>query len=982
MPDLPVGIITFLFTDIEGSTPLWDDYPNEMRRAQKRHNDIIASCVQQNQGIVIHEKGEGDSAFCVFVHAPDALAAVCEIQRALHAEAWPERVKIRARAALHTGEAALLDGDYCSSDVNRCARLRGLARGGQILLSQSTRSAVGEALPDGVEFRSAGTHRLKGLKAPEKIYEAVVSGLRNDFPALESHQIAPTNLAAALSSFIGRETALDELESLLLLSGKRLITLTGTGGCGKTRLALAVAQNAREQFQDGTWLVELAPLSDPAQIPAAVAAALDIREAAGRSLIETLTAHLKNKTLLLLLDNCEHLIEDCARFVQHLLQSCPRLRILATSRETLNIPGEAAWRVPNLETPDPALLPALDVETVLRFDSARLLVERIQEKKPHFTLTAENALAAAQICHRLDGIPLALELAAARARSMSLQQIAANLDDRFRLLTGGARTAVQRQQTLQALLDWSYQLLSPTEQTIFQQAGVFVKGWTVEAAEAVCAEGVEVWDVLDILDRLVDKSLINAEDMGASARYTMLETLRQYSLTKMMDVSGATALRDRHRDYFLALAEEAAPHVNGAEQKDWLDRLALEHDNLRAALEWSAAEPALGLRLARSLWRFWHLRGHLREGRFWLTRFLQAVEAAPSTISETAPPQIYAAALHGAGTLALAQADYETAETLLTQSLTVWQSLGEEKSYAAALSSLAVCAYYQSDMAAARLLLEECLALRRRLNDTHGAADTLVWLGNIACGEGDYAAAQPRYQEGMLIYEREGVESSRAYALHNLGVCSHNQGPEHYAQARAFYEQGLAISRKHKIQGCTANILYCMGNLLREEDDCAAASRCLEESLALHREMGAEPEIAVVYWNLAAVAIHQNELPTAYAHLRESLALYQKLGQDAGIAGCLDGFAALLAAEGNSEPAAILLGKADAMREILKAAIDPADRPVRDRAIAKIRERLSESEFETARNNGAALSAAQALDAAHEFLASNSIHKTTPQSPV
>ena len=765
-----------------------------------------------------------------------------------------------------------------------------------------------------------------------------------------------------MSSFVGRESALEEIESLLLLSGKRLITLTGTGGCGKTRLALEAAQNTREQFQDGSWLVELAPLSDAAQIPAAVAAALEIREEAGRSLSDSLTAFLKNKTLLLTLDNCEHLIEDCARFVQNLLRQCPRLRILATSRETLNIPGEAAWRVPNLETPGPNLLPALDPEMLLRFDSARLLIERIQEKKPHFALTAENAPAIAQICHRLDGIPLALELAAARARSMSPQEIAAHLDDRFRLLTGGARTAVQRQQTLQALLDWSYQLLSPAEQTVFQQAGVFVNGWGVEAAEAVCAEGVETWEILDILDRLVDKSLINAEVVGETTRYAMLETLRQYSLNKMMDadISAVTALRDRRRDYFLELAETAAPHLNGAEQKDWLDRLALEHDNLRASLEWSQEEPKSGLRLAGSLWRFWYLRGHWREGRLWLTRFLESNEAAPS--------EIYAVALHGAGTLALAQADYRTAEMLLNQSLEIGREPGDKSDRAATLHTLAVCAHYRGNAAEARRLLEECLALRRHSKDARGAADTLVWLGNMAGGERNYTAAQTYYQESLLLYEKEGVESSRAYALHNLGVCSHNSGPEHYAQARAYYTQGLEISRKHKLQGCAANILYCMGNLLREEDDCAAALRCLEESLTLYREMDAKSDIAVVLWNLAAVALYQNSLPTAYALLRESLALHQKLGQDAGIAGCLDGFAALLAAEGNSEPAALLLGKADAMRHLLNTAIDPADFPVYERTLSKIGEQLSESELAAASQRGAALNVEQALEMARKIL--------------
>jgi predicted ATPase/class 3 adenylate cyclase len=535
---LPSGTVTFLFTDIEGSTRLWERHPEAMRTALARHDALLRQAIESRGGHVFKTVGD---AFCaVFSSAPDAARASLDAQRALHAADWDAVGAVRVRMALHTGEADERGGDYFGPALNRVARLLAIGHGGQVLVSSAAEAAIHGALSAEASLRDWGSHRLKDLQEPEHVYQLCAPDLpAEEFPPLRSLQAFANNLPVQATSFIGRERDIAEIQRLL--SSARLLTLNGAGGVGKTRLALQAAADLLETYGDGVWLVELAPLADPDLVPQTVAFALGVREEPGRPFTQTLADYLRNKKLLLLLDNCEHLVDACARLADTLLRSCPDLQILATSREALGVPGERTYRLPSLGLPDPARLPPMDV--LAQFESVRLFRERAQLHQPAFAVTAANAPALAQVCHRLDGIPLAIELAAARVRSLPVEQIAARLDDRFRLLTGGSRTALPRQQTLRALMDWSYGLLTDGEKTLLRRVSVFSGGWTLEAAETVCAgDGVDDWEILDLLTRLVDKSLIVYEERDGEARYRLLETVRQYAQERLQESGERSAV--------------------------------------------------------------------------------------------------------------------------------------------------------------------------------------------------------------------------------------------------------------------------------------------------------------------------------------------------------------------------------------------------------------------------------------------------------
>jgi predicted ATPase/class 3 adenylate cyclase len=571
MPELPTATVTFLFTDVEGSTRLWEEHPTAMREALARHDALIEAGVEQHGGVVVRPRGEGDSRFAVFARATDAVAAAVAIQQALHGEVWPLPTPLRVRMALHTGEADLRDGDYYGSVVNRCARLRATAHGGQTLLSQVTAALVGDSVSSGVGLRDLGEHRLADLQRPERVFQIVAAGLPAEFPPLRSLESVPHNLPLQLTSFVGREREMAEVAHLL--GQTRLLTLTGVGGTGKTRLALQVAADQLAEYPQGVWLVELAPLADQALVPQTVAAVLGVREDGRRPLLATLTDVLRPKHLLIVLDNCEHLIDACAQLTDALLRACPKVQVLATSREALGIAGETSWRVPSLALSETDGQPA--VEALRQVEAVRLFVERAVAAQSRFALTPVTAPLVVQVCRRLDGIPLALEMAAVRLRGLSVEQLADRLDQRFRLLTGGSRTALPRQQTLQATVDWSYSLLTPEEQALFARVSVFARGFTLEAAEAVCAGGViAAADVLDLLVRLVEKSLVVADDGEAvSTRYRLLETLRQYGRERLVASEEAATVHGNHAAYFLALAEQAERAWHGPEQVAWLGRL-------------------------------------------------------------------------------------------------------------------------------------------------------------------------------------------------------------------------------------------------------------------------------------------------------------------------------------------------------------------------------------------------------------------------
>src|SRR5579871_5132122 len=733
--------LTFLFTDIEGSTRLWELYPELMHAALARHDAVLKEAIESHNGVVF--KTMGDACCAVFTTVQDALAASMKAQQALQAQRWDGMEALRVRMALHTGVARERNGDYYGLPLNRVAHLLAVSYGGQVLVSDAAYRAGRDLLPAGAGFKDLRLHRLKDLQQPEHIWQLLLPDLPSDFPPPRSLRASADNLPVQRTSFIGREQEMQEVRSLLQRT--RLLTLVGTGGCGKTRLALQVAAELGEEYTEGIRLVELASLSDSGLVAQAAASALGLREEPGKTLLQTLCDYLYPRRLLLLLDNCEHLLPASAELAETLLHACPDLCLLATSREALRLAGEQVFRVPSLPAPDPAHLPGEEKDLaaiLLEYDACRLFLERALLQKPDFVLTGRNAPVLASVCHRLDGIPLALELAAARIGALSIEEIHSFLDHRFRLLIGGSRTALPRQQTLLAALDWSYDLLTEQERRLLERLSVFAGGWTLDAAEQVTE-----LDRLDLLTSLAEKSLVVVEEREGKSRFRLLESIREYAKEKLQQAGEEKRWRDRHLEFYSHLAEEAAEGLKGAEQLEWLDRLETEHGNLRAALEWSRSEAGLAEKnhqLAGALWRFWQMRGHIHEGRSQLQRALEQEGAAGPTCA-------LARALGGAGMLARDQSDYGAARMLCEQSLAVSRTLGDEKSLVESLGCLGSVFILLDDAEAARTCFEESLTLSRKLGDPWSIATALLNVGLAAYAQRDYPTAR-RLQEESLAH--------------------------------------------------------------------------------------------------------------------------------------------------------------------------------------------------------------------------------------
>ncbi len=742
-------------------------------------------------------------------------------------------------------------------------------------------------------------------------------------------EVISNNLPLQLTSFIGREREIAEVKRLL--SATRLLTLTGAGGCGKTRLALRVAADLREDFADDIWLIELAPLVNSALVAQTIGSALGIHELGSRPILEILTDFLRAKNLLLILDNCEHLIRACAHITDQLLHTCGKLRILATSREALAIAGETTFRVPSLALPDSQ---SAVFDHLIQYEAIQLFAARALAATSEFQLTKENASVVSQICRRLDGMPLAIELAAARIKSLSVEEIAARLDDRFHLLTNGSRTAPLRQQTLAATLDWSYALLSERERKLLQRFSIFVGGGTLEAAESVCADaGVETVHVLDVLSHLVDKSLVLVYRRGDGAtRYHLLETIRQYAREKLSESSALASVRNRHLDFFLKLAIEAEPKLYGAEQVKWLNRLEREHDNLRAALAWSQTgedKAELALRFGGALGRFWEMRGYFREGREWLSAALSKTEASAETAAR-------AKALFAAGNLAFEQSDFPAARTLLEQSVSIYRELGPAGRWglAEALRQLGYTATEMGDYAPAFSLINEALGIMRELKDLIGIERALRQLGWHKFRTGDLEEAAKFFEEALPLARQIGSK----------------------------YEMSIILSGLADVK-------------LRQGDSVRAAA-LEEESLQLAREIGYTWRVPASLGSLARIALHRGDLEKAATLLGESLPLRREMGERGGTAWCLEKFAEIALTQGKRESvskrdedfrrAARLFGAAASLRTLISSTVDLVDVPEYERLLAIVREQLGLNAFETNWAEGQAMTLEQAIEYALE----------------
>ncbi len=921
---LPSGTVTFLFTDIEGSTKLAQANPATWRQLQERHHAILRKTIEAHNGYVFQIIGD---AFCAaFATAGDALRASIKAQTDLNAEDWGTS-PIKVRMGLHTGQAELqANGDYVGYvSLSRVQRLMSAGHGGQVLLSLATQELVRDDLPKEITLRDMGEHRLKDLIRPEHVFQLVIPNLPSEFAPLKTLEAFPNNLPIQMTSFIGRENEIAEIKQEL--SAHHLVTLTGSGGTGKTRLSLQVAADLLGQYEDGVWFIELAPLTDPALVVQGVASTFGLKEEAGRSLETALKDYLREKSLLLILDNCEHLIAACAQFADTFLHACPKLKILASSREALGIAGESAYHVPSLSVPDPNHLPS--IETLSQYDAVRLFIDRAVMVQPAFAITNQNAPALAQICYRLDGIPLAIELAASRVKALKVEDLEKRLDDRFRLLTGGSRTALPRQQTLRALIDWSYDLLSEPERLLLRRLSVFAGGWTLEALESVCADNDIVGaslalardDILDLTTHLVDKSLIILDEQAKGTRYRILETIRQYAREKFLESGEGLDVRNRHLDYFLSLAERAEPEVQGAEQQAWLDRLEVDHDNFRAALEWSLGgeetRAEAGLRMAGSLWWFWFMRGYSNEGGEWLERILIASQTSADLVTR-------AKALCKVGWLK------SFGGTRTEEGLALGRTLGlaGRESMALALWGMGAWAYYQAEYARAKSLEEESLNLFRELGHRWGICETLCWLESAMSAQGDYQQAAPLFEESLTLARHARDSNEIGWSLWQLGGLAMTQG--NFEQATTF----------------------------------------LEESLALYKEIKSPQSITWLLGALGNAALYKGDYQQAVSRYEEALALYWERGDERRIAEGLEQLANAAAVRKQPEQAARLLGAAEALRDSSGAALHPFQRADYERCLEMLRPQLDEARLAVLWAAGRAMTMKQAvafaLESTHE----------------
>jgi predicted ATPase/class 3 adenylate cyclase len=906
MARVAAGTVTLLFTDIEGSTKLVRQLGERYQALLADHHRLLREAFQTRGGSEVDTAGDG--LFYAFPSARAAIGAAVAAQRALGAQEWP--AEVRVRMGIHTGEPLSGDGGFVGLDVHRASRICGSGHGGQIVVSKTTRDLVAGDLPEDVALVDLGEFQLKDLPEPDRLFQVVAPGLVREFPPLRSIDSRPNNLPRQLTTFVGRQREIGEAKRIL--SQSPLLTLTGPGGVGKTRLAIEVAADLLDEYEDGVWFADLGPVTDPEFVGHAIATSLGVMDVAGQPVLDTVIDQVRRREVLLVLDNCEHLLDAAARAADTLLRACAQVRIVATSREGFAIPGEAVFPVPSLPAPEGQLA---SVEDLVHFESVRLFTERAAAVSPGFQVTDRNASAIAQICRRLDGVPLAIELAAARVRALPVEQIASRLDDRFRLLTGSSRITVPRHQTLRQTIDWSHDLLAEDERAVFRRLAAFVGGCSLEAAEAVCAgDPVDEYAVLDVLSRLVDKSLVVAETGGEVARYRQLETIREYARDRLLESGEAEPTLRRHRDWFASLVATAAPEFfRGVESVQWLQRLDREHDNLRAALQWStdeAEETHAALQLAAGLWRFWEMRGHLAEGRSWLERTLAATDGEVSAQR--------ADAYTGAGILAFMQGDHDAAHRFHEQSLALHRRVGDYAGIAFAANNLANAALLSGDYAAARRLYEPGLAWARAQGIVRPLGFALVNMAEAVALDGEPDLARKQYDEGIEVFRSIGDRWGEAFALDSLGVMLGRQGQ--HVEAERVHSEALAISRELGDQRGVARALVHLGDEAGRAGDKTQARNLYAESFDIRRTLG----------DLAGQASAIEKLATVVS---------------------------------GDEPrvAAVLLGSAEAVRNSIRAPVPPTVRDEYESCRSAVRAMLGDAAFEDARAEGRRLSPAAAL---------------------
>jgi predicted ATPase/class 3 adenylate cyclase len=808
---LPTGTVSFLFTDIEGSTRLLQELGDGYAAVRDQHAAIVRRAIGEGGGVEVGT--EGDSFFAAFASPVGAVRTAVAAQRGLAGHDWPAGLPVRVRMGIHTGDGVRGGDDYVGMDVNRAARIAAAGHGGQVLVSGATRALVAHALPAGVSLRDLGEHRLKDIALPVRLHDLVIEGLEADFPPPRTLDARRENLPAQLTSFVGRQEEIAEVRRLL--DRTRLLTLTGAGGTGKSRLALQVAAQLVAEFDDGVVFVDLSSVTDPALVPAAVARAARAPETPGRVVLEALKDHLRDRELLLVVDNFEQ-VAPAGPMLEALLAAAPKLKALVTSRARLALRGEQDYEVPALR----------------RVEAVRLFTERARSVRPGFEATGADAAAVAEIAERLDGLPLAIELAATRTKVLTPEQILPRLRQRLAILTSGARTLPGRQRTLRGAIAWSHDLLDGAERRLFARLSVFAGGWTLASAAAVCAPEELGLDALEGLTSLVDQSLVRRTDaVAGDPRFAMLETIREFGLERLEDDGDREVVRRRHARYFLDLAVEAEPHLIAEDQREWLDRCDAEHANLRAALRWAvdAGEADRAQEAAGALWRFWQQRGYLDEGRRWLDELL----ALPSGQGRTAAR---ATALQGAGGLAWWQEDIAAAGRYYREALAIERELGDPARTADALYDLAFVAGATGDVDAAVRYFQQSEELFRKAGDELGItrARWMLVMPDLVAGRWDRPLA--RAEDTVATWRRAGDRLRLGDGLVWLAVVYARAG--RHADARAAIAEALQLFRQVDSPMGILTVILGLSYLARWEDHYEDAVRLAGAAASLRERVG------------------------------------------------------------------------------------------------------------------------------------------------
>ena len=960
MPNLPTGTVTLFFTDIEGSTRLLQQLGERYAAVLAEFRCLLRQVFAQYNGYEVDT--QGDAFFVAFDRAINAISTAAVIQRTLFNHSWSEDATVRVRIGLHTGEPILTSDGYIGMDVHHTARIMSAAHGGQTLLSQTTRDLVAQHLPVGTFLVDLGEHRLKDLQRPSHLFQLGLEGLPTDFPPLKTLEAHPNNLPIQPTPFIGREKEVAAVTQLLRRPDVRLVTLSGPGGVGKTRLALHVAAELSDDFTDGIFVVALAPINTPEQVVPAIAQTLGIGESSDLPLLPLLKAALKEKKMLLLLDNFEQVVE-AAVVLAELLAACPQLKVMVTSRMGLDVRAEHEFIVPPLSVPSLKQLP--DIKTLSHYEAVALFLERAQTTKPDFSVTNSNAPTVAAICAHLDGLPLAIELAAARVKHFSPHTLLTRLEQGLSVLSGGARDLPARQQTLRGAIAWSYDLLSIEEQKLFRHLAIFVDGWDLQAAEAICmARGGLSEDILEGMASLVDKSLLRQEEQAeGETRFWMLQTLREFGLEQLTRSGELEATHQAHAEYYLRLAEEAQPSLMATEQGRWMARLEQEHENLRAALSWMLAQAReereqskqqaeCVLRLCAALSWFWSIRGYIREGQSFLEQAL--------ALRESVSAALRAKASYAAAELAFYLDDLTRTEKLASESLHLFRELGDKASIADALVYLGLSSWGKGKYLVARSQFEEATSLYQEMGKSWKRGRCLTQLARISTAQGEYDQAQKLLEQSLALYQVLGDNERVGWVFYLQARLLFLSGRD-TATASSLTEQSLTLLQEINNPWVRAYSLVLLGQITLEQDDKFRACDLFEEGRSTFEQAGDQAGMAESLMGLASVATKQGDFVAAHNLYQESFQILQRIKYLELIPSCLEGLATVAAEQGELVWAICLWGASESLREAIGTPIPPVYRLSHEQAVAKVHAQMSNETFSNAWADGRTMTAEQAM---------------------